>query len=74
MNDFQELARIREVRTGWKEKFDEFYTFDLMEIRMKEPAGKTNLGLEFQGQKFLFFFGLYSIHHENKTFPRNNRS
>ena len=54
---------------------DEFYTFDLIGIRVIGICRKIDLELEFQGQEFfLFLSALYSTRHEGKTFPRNYRS
>ena len=45
---------------------------DILHLRFdgntcKEPAAKLTLILNFK----IFFFVLYSTHHEGKTFPRN---
>ena len=51
---------------------DEFYTFDLIEIHVKEIPRKINFDFEFQN--FFPSFALYSTRREGKTLPRNHRS
>lgn len=49
---------------------DEFYTVDLMQIRVKKLRRKIDLDLKFQGQNFLSFSCILVITNEDETFSK----
>ena len=62
---------ITSIRTGWGEKFDEFYAIDSMEIQVKNiSVSKLILTLNFRVR----IFALCSTRREGKTFVEHHRS